>query len=982
MDSRINIINEIDSTNLTNRVELYDPEQCKLHLLGNDIKKLTLLSQNIRSINKNFNNLAIFLNRLQFKPDIIVLTECRINEFSNELSLDDYKCFHSKSYINQSDGIVIYSRPNLNIDIVEPPFRDANCLVLQVEHTYSVIAIYRSPSVRNINNFLSSLESILSSFTKAHSILLGDININLIKETSNEDLDEYLSILAHYGYISGHNFPTRGPSSLDHCMIKSSLDTTTVVCHSALTDHSAVLCSIGMHLHKENVIKKNIKINYDALRETLKKTDWTGLYKITDTKDAVNYFLHTLNIAINQHKTEIKVRSRDVVYKKWMTPGLLKCIRRRDALHTRARKFPNDVSAQNKYKLYRNYCGNILQKVKINYEKKMLLENKNNIKKTWETVKSICSIKCSKNSNEELLKIGPNQLESLNKVNSYFSSIGENLANIMLERSGQTESNLANGTDFRSTIATCSSLFLYPTDEIEIVKLIGSLKSSSAIGHDSLSNNILKETKYIIANPISYICNLSISTGTVPSELKIANVIPIYKAGKSIDPANYRPISLLGTLSKIIEKVVNVRLLKYFESNGLLAENQYGFRSGKSTEDAVTNLVNFTIGKINDSQKCLGVFLDFAKAFDTVSRPILLKKLEMLGVRGIALDWFRSYLSDRNQRVSIGDSVSDYAEIKFGVPQGSVLGPTLFLAYINDLCSTKLINARIFTFADDTAIIFYANSWDRLRYVAQKGLDNVSEWLQRNLLHANISKTKLIPFSITNSSAPPENLELKLHCCPNKDPLQCQCEQLEQVRTIKYLGIVIDQNFSWLAQVEALSKRLKKLMHIFKKLSTVADLDLIKMIYLSLCQSVLNYCIAVWGATCKSHLLKLERVQRAILKIAYRLPRRYPTDKLYTECQVLSVRQLYISSAILLFHRQAKQLAITSYRTLKWDRPKTKTAFARRSNDYMGPYLYTKIYKTNKNVLNMTRSGCRLIVHKWLQNKKYEETEALLKNII
>lgn len=253
------------------------------------------------------------------------------------------------------------------------------------------------------------------------------------------------------------------------------------------------------------------------------------------------------------------------------------------------------------------------------------------------------------------------------------------------------------------------------------------------MGHDFLSNDILKQIKYSIVGPVAYICNLSMSSGTFPSTLKMANVIPIFKTGEPHEPANYRPISLLSTLSKIIEKVVNVRLLKYLESKELLAANQYGFRSGKSTEDAVNDLVNFTVNKNSEKQKCVGVFLDFSKAFDTVSRPILLKKLEMLGVRGIPLDWFHSYLSDRKQRVCVGNYFSDYAEIKFGVPQGSVLGPTLFLTYINDLCSLKLRNARIFTFADDTSIIFYADSWNQVGQIAQEGLDKIGDWLPKQL---------------------------------------------------------------------------------------------------------------------------------------------------------------------------------------------------------------------------------------------------------
>lgn len=171
-------------------------------------------------------------------------------------------------------------------------------------------------------------------------------------------------------------------------------------------------------------------------------------------------------------------------------------------------------------------------------------------------------------------------------------------------------------------------------------------------------------------------------------------------------------------------------------------------------------------------------------------------------------------------------------------------------------------------------------------------------------------------------------------------------------------------------------------MFVFKKLSKVADQQLIRMVYRSLCQSILSYCIAVWGIAPKTHMIKLERAQRAILKIAYRRPRRYPTDKLYLECQFLRVRQLYIGEVVLLFHKSAKSRARISGRSVKWDYPKIKTAYARRATQYMGPYLYTKIFKAHNDILNMIRSRCRFTVQKWLQSHNYDETEALLQNQI
>lgn len=212
----------------------------------------------------------------------------------------------------------------------------------------------------------------------------------------------------------------------------------------------------------------------------------------------------------------------------------------------------------------------------------------------------------------------------------------------------------------------------------------------------------------------------------MPDSLNVANITPIFKAGDPKVASNYRPISFLTSLSKIIEKVVNKRLLLFLDNQGLLSDNQYGFRNNRSTEDAVTNLTDFVTGKLDDSKRCIGVFMDLAKAVDTVSRPILLRKMETFGIRGSPLAWFNSYLSARKQRVKIDNYTSDFSEAKFGVLQGSVLGPTMFLVYINSLCTLNLEGAKIFAFAYDTVIVFYGDSWSEVSQTAQAGLGLVS----------------------------------------------------------------------------------------------------------------------------------------------------------------------------------------------------------------------------------------------------------------
>lgn len=541
----------------------------------------------------------------------------------------------------------------------------------------------------------------------------------------------------------------------------------------------------------------------------------------------------------------------------------------------------------------------------------------------------------------------------------------------------KTEADLARHTVISNNPS--ESLFLSPTNAPEIIKIISYLKTSSATGCDGISNNILKRTKHILALPIAYVCNLSISTGTVPNCFKVADVCPIYKSGGKHKVSNYRPISLLSSLAKILEKVVNKRLLDYLEKHNVLSPNQFGFRSKKSTEDAVVALVDHVTEKLDSGHKCIGVFLDLAKAFDTVSWPILLRKLELSGIRGISLDWFRSYLCDRKQRVRISNQYSDYSPVSFGVPQGSVLGPSLFLIYINDLCQLSLNQASIFTFADDTAITFHGRSWDEVVNVAQRGMSEILNWLHTNLLTLNITKTKYITFHISQRSKP-TTINLKLHVCKSIQSSSCDCYTLESVSSIKYLGVIIDEHLNWALQISHLCARIRKMTHIFKKLSQTADPSITRIIYQSLCQSILIYCIVCWGSASKSQFLKIERAQRALLKVAYRKPYRYSTNDLYKETNFLRVRQLYILAATLRFHKTAL-FTIKNTRSARrntWNFPTTSTTFAQRSFSYKGVLIYKYIDKSF-HVLNLTRNACKYKVTTWLISLDYEETENILR---
>ena len=265
---------------------------------------------------------------------------------------------------------------------------------------------------------------------------------------------------------------------------------------------------------------------------------------------------------------------------------------------------------------------------------------------------------------------------------------------------------------FGGTSCPKDSFVLYETSVEEVDGIVLGLKSDCSAGWDGISSKVLKCARPVLVPVIVNLFNRCIVSGVFPKALKRSIVVPIYKGGQRDCVNNYRPISILPVLSKVLEKVINKRLTHYLEGRKLLSESQYGFRSGKSTNDALHDLTDFVVNKLDSKLKCLSVFIDLAKAFDTVSLPKLLGKLEnCFGIRGAPLLLFKDYLSNRTQSVKINDMLNSEKPIACGVPQGSILGPTLFLTYINELCDLALPNCKITSYADDTALTFYGPSW-------------------------------------------------------------------------------------------------------------------------------------------------------------------------------------------------------------------------------------------------------------------------------
>lgn len=345
---------------------------------------------------------------------------------------------------------------------------------------------------------------------------------------------------------------------------------------------------------------------------------------------------------------------------------------------------------------------------------------------------------------------------------------------------------------------------------------------------------------------------------------------PIFKSFKTLIK-NYRPISVINNFAKIFEKCLKDRLVGFLQTNNILSKRQFGFTGGLSTTDAVYEFTKIITHNLDNNKKCLAIFLDLAKAFDTVPHSSLLNILNMYGVRGTVLGVFESYLQNREQIVKIGATHSIPLSVQIGIPQGTVLGPVLFIAYINSLTTLNIENGSLISYADDTVVIFSGDTWPQTRDLATRGLLRVVNWLDSFKLTLNIDKTHYIAFSITAANR------------PEFDTINHESLTIKEVPFTKYLGIIIDKHLKWDQHVLKLTSNIRKLIHTFYLLRDILNKNLLINIYKSLIESLIRYGIIVWGGLYRNSLKQLNVVQNYILKVMYRKRRRYSTDLLYSE---------------------------------------------------------------------------------------------------
>lgn len=642
----------------------------------------------------------------------------------------------------------------------------------------------------------------------------------------------------------------------------------------------------------------------------------------------------------------------------WVNSGVIQLSKKKKQLLKRLKNHPNNLNILSAVKKVSHDLVLLKRRTRSEFIQKKFSDGYIDSKKCWDGINAVLGRSKKSDGPTRLISsdaLITDNVEMANELNKCFVEQGQ------LPPRPQAFSILQHGPEWNP-----STMLLFNTDEHEVFRLLSSLQIHKSIGPDGISNFVLKNCAEELTRPLTMCIQKCLSSGVYPDCLKLARVAPIFKSGSKELCTNYRPISVLSSINKIYESIIAVRLKGFMKTKNILYEHQYGFRETSGTGIAVTEAMDFIHGNLDkrDCKVVSALMLDLRKAFDSVSHTLLLRKLYVMGVRGLSHDLFKSYLSNRKQFVQLRGAQSSHRAVKTGVPQGSVLGPILFLIFLNDMARLPLFG-KLYLFADD-ACLLYAGVSDTINVQrANEDLVILDQYFGVNCLALNVNKTKIIHFHDFR-----KQLERRLTVSLNG-------AIVEEVRDFCYLGVYLDSNLNWKRHVDYLCEKLSRIVGIFYRIRDEVPLYILRRMYFALVHSHLMYMVTLWGNAPITYLKRLQSLQNRIFKLMYRLPVLTPTLTLFQDHvkNILPVKGLQVLS-ICKFVKQSIQNNI--YHTLMFPyqqgieasrdpqrlgRQRALTGWGLRSISFQGPTFYNNLPRDLRNIKSTSLFSKKLKIH-------------------
>ena len=850
-------------------------------------------------------------------------------------------CTYVKNTLNYSE--TSYSHMNRSCKDLESQWISIN---QKPNKTILIGNCYRPPQ-GNIENCIDTLEEQLTNLdlSKVEIIITGDFNIDITGK-NNESAKKFLSMMKDFGIRQLINEPTRYSSNKNSCLdlmfTNSDIIAKVGVSNLNLSDHQLVMLT----RKKLKTIKQKCSFvgrsyrNYDKnnFQQLIMAADWS-VYDESRNPTQKWYIMKNIIKEIIDEMCPIKSFRINQIKQPWITPPLLELIKDKDIALKNAKKTKNEQLWKEAKRL-RNACTNRLRQAKADFIKDNLNHNQNDPKKFWQNIQEIIPNKSTNKKNIFLNNMDTNEPIELDRVadyiNEYFINIGPNLAT---KCNGQWQYNGIESNNSLSDIHTS------PEEMMNICKKININKASCI---ENLSSEILRDAFMVLTDRLSELFNACFDVAVIPPEWKFAKITPLPKPGDSTLVSNYRPISLLPLMSKLIEKVVHSRIYMHLEENDILDKRQGGFRPGHSTVTTCSYFINDIYSACNNNNFTIAVYIDAMKAFDTVNHNILLQKLDKIGIRGRLLDWIRNYLADRYQSTIANSTISNEQLIKCGVPQGSVLGPLLFLIYINDI-SKIITNSQVSLYADDTVLYLSHTDIESAIALLQSDLDKLQTWCDSNKLTINCKKTKFCLYGMRSlvRKAKMQDIQLSLNN-----------QILEQVCSYKYLGLILDEHLNYNKHIKEMNKLISHKLYLLSKirkyLTTKACIDIFKTMVLS----VIEYYDIIYAGTSQGNLGKIDKLFYRGLKICTN--RNEKQNKLDTlrECKIAPLKDRRLTHLLVFMHKckhndqllKTQEIRTRLHNATVFYTYKPNNEKARSNVFYRGAIEWNKLPANNRNL--------------------------------
>ena len=864
-----------------------------------------LLHTNLASLNKHIDDLKLSLSLFNFNFDIIGITEHKIqnNGPTSNIEIPGYHPFlydpidtsHGGTGFFIKDSHAFIERNDLKFN--SPGNHESIFIELIFPNKKNLIVgcIYRHPtSTLTIEQFTKLyIEPVLDKITSENKLcsLVGDFNIDLLKTDEHDGTNLFFNNMSSNFFAPYILQPTRLQSKtlIDNILINSvEYNSYSGNITIQISDH--LLQFVILEGFFKDIVPRKIKIyernfknfNEREFAESLNAMDWDTIlsYNKNDANLSMECLYNSINYLLDEFAPFKKITKKvfKLKSKPWITKEILAKIHERDKLLHKFTKEKDPLvkhTIYNEYKLLRNSLTRMKRDSKSNYYKNYFETHKFKASSIWKGIRSLVKISSTSKRDIRIMDENGSYVSDPTKISNLFNKFYVNIGPSIDSNIPQPNHSYR---EYLRNIKINKNFFLFPTSPAEVFNIIISLDMNKSLGPNSVPVYILKSFNNFFSDKLSKIINISFITGVFPDLCKLAKVIPIFKKDNQLLCKNYRPISLLPIFSKIFEKVIYTRMYAYLNDNDLIYNRQFGFRSKHSTGHALISSIE-SIKKFMDSGHIVGgVYIDLQKAFDTVNHQILCDKLSFYGFRGKTQQLIQSFLSHRQQFVSINGFDSSKLDIKCGVPQGSTLGPLLFLIYINDLryCLTKSTSSH---FADDTCIMYASKKMKTLETILNTDLKSVSEWLKANRLSLNIDKTKLLIFH----SKKKKNFDV------NSISIKIDRKKLVPSQNVKYLGAHIDENLSWDFHVNQLSKKLSRANGILAKLRHFAPKDTLISVYYSIFYSHVIYACPTWSLTSIENLNIIKVLQKKCLRIINFAPFNSHTNDLFINNKLLKL---------------------------------------------------------------------------------------------